>query len=65
MWIDPIVEEIHKIREAHAKHFNYDLSAIVEDLRKEEQRSGKKFISFLPRIDKPLTFVSKLFFFKK
>jgi hypothetical protein len=35
---DPIVEEIHKIREAHAKRFNYDLKAIFDDIRKKEAR---------------------------
>jgi hypothetical protein len=29
MWEDPIVEEVRKVREAHAVQFNYDLRAIV------------------------------------
>ena len=33
---DPIVEEIHKVREAHASKFNYDLHAMFEDIRKRE-----------------------------
>ena len=36
MWTDPIVEELHHIREAHAARFNNDFRAIVEDLKKLE-----------------------------
>ena len=50
MWSDPIVEEIHQIRADHAARFNYDLAAIVEDLKKQEQQSGKKFVSLPPRL---------------
>ncbi len=50
MWNDPIIEEIHQIRAEHAAQFNYDLAAIVKDLRKKEQQSGKKFVSRPPRL---------------
>ena len=33
MWIDPIVEELHRWREAHAARFHQDLRAMVADLR--------------------------------
>lgn len=49
MWTDPIIKGIHQIRAEHAARFNYDLTAIVNDLQKEEQESGKKFISFPPK----------------
>ncbi len=49
MWHDPIVEEIHRIRDEHAKKLNYDLHAICEDLRKKQATSGIKVISRLPR----------------
>lgn len=42
MWKDEILEEIHKHREEYAKSFNYDLHAIVEDLRKKQALCGKK-----------------------
>jgi len=45
MWIDPIVEEIHQIREAHANKFNYDMWAIYEDLKTKEMKSGWKIVS--------------------
>jgi len=50
MWTDPIVEEIHQIRAEHAAQFNYNLAAIVRDLRKKELQSGKKFVSRPPRL---------------
>ena len=45
MWTDEIVEEIHQIREAYAKSFNYDLDAIFEDLRKKEAESGREVVN--------------------
>jgi hypothetical protein len=45
MWRDDILEEIHKIREEHAKAFNYDLQAICDDLRRKQAESGRQIIS--------------------
>jgi hypothetical protein len=36
MWTDPIVEEIHQIRQAYAARFNYDL---------KEKHCGFKVVS--------------------
>jgi len=47
--IDPIVEEVRRAREAHAKQFNYDLDAIVEDLQKQEKESGVSTVSLPPK----------------
>ena len=49
MWHDPIVEEIHRIRDEHAKKLNYDLHAICEDLRKKQSTLDIKVVSRLPR----------------
>ncbi len=46
MWTDPIIEEIHKIRQEHAAKFNYDLRAIVRDYQRRQKLSGKKIVSF-------------------
>jgi hypothetical protein len=43
---DPIVDEIRRIRDAHAAKFNYDLDAIFRDIKEHEKRSGLKFVSF-------------------
>lgn len=45
---DPIVEEIRKVRVAHAEKFGYDLQAIVRDLKKHE-RGNRKVVLFPPK----------------
>jgi hypothetical protein len=47
MWKDPIVEELHRIREEHAAKFNNDLRAIAADLNAQERASGKPLVSFI------------------
>ncbi len=49
MWEAPVVEEIRKVREAHAAKYNYDLYAIYRALKKEETESGHQFVSLPPR----------------
>ncbi len=46
MWIDPIVEEIRAARRRHTDKFSGDVRAICEDIRKREQESGRKFVTF-------------------
>ncbi len=45
MWSDEVLEEIYRIREEHAKAFNYDLKAICDDLRSRQAASGRQLIS--------------------
>jgi hypothetical protein len=45
MWRDPIIEQIHKIRQEHAGKFNFDLKAIFADLKEQEKKSEIKLIS--------------------
>jgi hypothetical protein len=47
---DPIVNEVRKVREAHAAKFNYDLSAICADLKKKEKNSGHPAVSRQPKL---------------
>ena len=42
---DPIVDEVRRVRDEHAARFNYDLDAIFQDIKKQEEQSGRKFIS--------------------
>lgn len=49
MWHDPIVEEIRRVRDEHARKFGYDLHAICEDFRKKQAESGGKVVSRQPR----------------
>ena len=46
---DPIVDEVRRVRDAHTARFNYDLDAIFEDIKEQEKKSGRKFVSFAPR----------------
>jgi hypothetical protein len=45
MWKDEVLEEIYRIREEHAKAFDYDLKAICDDLRKKQLNSKRIIIS--------------------
>lgn len=45
MWEDPVLEELHRIREEHAKSFNYDFKAIFADWQRKQIASGKKLVS--------------------
>jgi hypothetical protein len=49
MWRDPIVEEIHRIRDEQAKKFGYDLHAICEDIRAKQATSGRTLVTRPPR----------------
>ncbi len=46
---DPIIEELHKIREEIAAESNYDLHAIVVALRQHQQAEGRAVISLPPK----------------
>jgi hypothetical protein len=50
MFDDPIVEDIRRVRRAHALQFNNDLSAIVADIRRLERESGRSYVNFPPRL---------------
>lgn len=48
MWQDEILEELHRIREEHARSFNYDIRAICEDWRRKQAQSGRQFVTLTP-----------------
>jgi hypothetical protein len=41
---DPIVDEVRRVRDAHAARFNYDLNAIFQDIKERENNSGLPFV---------------------
>jgi hypothetical protein len=49
MWDDLIVEEVRKGRQEHAARFNYDLEAIVRDIRSREGKDGEKVVTLPPK----------------
>jgi len=46
---DPIVDEVRRIRDAHAARFNYDLDAIFQDIKEREKKSGLVFVQGIAR----------------
>jgi hypothetical protein len=55
MWNDPIIEELHQARQAHAAKFNYDLKAIYDDFKRVEEeyrQKGYPLVSWPLRKDK-------------
>ena len=46
---DPIVAEIREGREEHARRFNFDVRAIVEELRRAQEARGRKLVKRPPR----------------
>ena len=46
---DTIVEEVRRIRDDYARQFNYDLHAMCDDLRHEQELSGAAIVSFPKR----------------
>jgi len=58
--IDPIVEEIHKIREEYAAEFDYDIDAMFEDLNKKQAESNHKIVSFVKKENQEQTDKDKI-----
>ena len=50
---DPIVDEVRRVRDAHAARFNYDLDAIFQDIKEREKKSGLQFIQGVARQPTP------------
>ena len=50
---DPIVNEIRRVRNAHAARFNSDLDAIFQDIKEREKKSGLVFVHGVARQPAP------------
>jgi hypothetical protein len=46
---DPILEELWKARDEHARRFGYDLKRICADLRRIERQSGRRVVRRNPK----------------
>ena len=44
---DSILQEMWKTKDALAAKFDYDIGAMVRDMRSREKRSGHKLVSFV------------------
>ena len=49
MWKDPIVEELHQVREALAQQHGNDLHAIVLHFQGLEAKSTRQVMNFAPK----------------
>ena len=47
--VDPILEEIHAVRESLAKEAGYDAEKIAEAARRRQAESGRKAVTLPPR----------------
>ena len=45
MWEDPIVAEVHRIRQELAAKFDFEVNAIVADIRKRQAALGSRLVS--------------------
>lgn len=45
MYIDPIVQEIHQIREQHCQQFQFNLHQLFADVKHREQHSHKNVVN--------------------
>ncbi|MCX7421499.1 MAG: hypothetical protein NT013_18405 [Planctomycetia bacterium] len=43
---DPVIAELHRIKDDHAKKFNYDVRAMMADLRERQKTSSRTYVSF-------------------
>jgi hypothetical protein len=48
MWEDPIVAEVHRIREQLAAKYNFDLGAFFADVRKRQAALGGRLVRAEP-----------------
>ena len=49
IWTDPIVDEIHRIRQEIAKEAGNDLHTLVLRLQESQKRHGDRLVTRLPR----------------
>ena len=49
MWHDPIVDDIHKVREAYAAKFNNNIAAMIRDLQEKAKERQEHPIVLLPQ----------------
>ncbi|HIJ73186.1 MAG TPA: hypothetical protein HPP83_03700 [Candidatus Hydrogenedentes bacterium] len=48
-WIDPIVEEVRKVREELAREADYDVKRLGARLQESQKRHGDKLVTRAPQ----------------
>jgi len=46
---DPIVAEVRAVRDKHAAQFGYDIKEIFNNVRDQQQTSGRKYVRYPAR----------------
>lgn len=49
MKLDPVLTEVRRIREEYARQFNGDVRAMMDDLRRRHEESGRESVSCEPK----------------
>ena len=49
MWKDPIIDDLHKIREDYAREFGFEVDGIFQDIERRQEQSDQEHVSFPPR----------------
>ena len=47
---DPIIDEVRAARHAHAARFDYDISAIFQDIRAMQEKSERAYLRLPARL---------------
>ena len=54
MWQDPIVAEVRRVREKHARRFGFDLQAIYAELKEQEEQNQCSKVTLAPKRISPV-----------
>ena len=52
-WVDPIVEEVHRIRREYAERFNHDITAMFRDMREKQEQARQEGCTIIPAPQRP------------
>lgn len=53
MWEDPIVAEVHRIRQEIAAKYNFDMAAYFADVQRRQAALGDRLVSQQERAEPP------------
>lgn len=42
--VDPIIAEVHAVRDEHAARFGYDVKAIFRDVQTRQKATGRNYV---------------------
>ena len=45
---DPIIAEVHRVRDANGARFDYDVARIFQDIRERQEKSDRKYVRYPP-----------------